>query len=226
MTAKNKSSAARPAASSSPNAVRISPSAAIAAGSSTSANGPVAAIASHRPYSIPKSSRASATCPSRMESMTRKTELPPPGVRVHQTGIDPASVYSQRPAPLPPARTPWAWRTATFFSIGRLKPGPGTWASLAITVLWYLALSPAEPTPWQSESSLWPPRSPLRSSAFPPAPSSSAKAASPIQDLWLSTKSPASSSPGRYARRSRPCSCRFPAVPVLRYREAVADSPS
>ena len=83
-----------------------------------------------------------------MESMTRKTELPPPGVRVHQTGIDSARVHAQRPAPLPTARTPWAWRTATFLSIGRLKPGPGTWASLVVTLLWYLCLSPAEPGPW------------------------------------------------------------------------------
>lgn len=75
--------------------------------------------------------------------MTRKTELPPPGVRVHQAGIDQRS-----PAPPPLARTPWAWRTATFFSIGRLKPGPGTWASLAVTVIWYIGLSPAEPTGW------------------------------------------------------------------------------
>jgi len=78
--------------------------------------------------------------------MTRKTELPPPGVRIHQAGPRPYQEIA--PPPLPLARTPWAWRTATFFSIGRLKPGPGTWASFAITLLWYLGLSPTEPTPW------------------------------------------------------------------------------
>jgi phosphatidylglycerophosphatase A len=34
-------------------------------------------------------------------------------------------------------RTPlWAELTATFFGIGRLRPGPGTWGSLATTILW------------------------------------------------------------------------------------------
>ena len=35
----------------------------------------------------------------------------------------------------------WAWLIGTFFGIGRLKPGPGTWASLATVVLWR-ALAP------------------------------------------------------------------------------------
>jgi len=35
-----------------------------------------------------------------------------------------------RPAPL------WATLTATFFGIGYLRPGPGTWASAATAVLW------------------------------------------------------------------------------------------
>jgi phosphatidylglycerophosphatase A len=30
----------------------------------------------------------------------------------------------------------WAELTATFFGIGRLRPGPGTWGSLATVVLW------------------------------------------------------------------------------------------
>ncbi|MFY9672924.1 MAG: phosphatidylglycerophosphatase A [Terriglobales bacterium] len=39
-------------------------------------------------------------------------------------------------------RTPlWATIVATFFGIGRGKPGPGTWASAATVVLWYLANS-------------------------------------------------------------------------------------
>jgi len=32
----------------------------------------------------------------------------------------------------------WARMTATFFGIGRLRPGPGTWASLATALLWWL----------------------------------------------------------------------------------------
>jgi phosphatidylglycerophosphatase A len=42
------------------------------------------------------------------------------------------------PAVAPPSRrTPlWASLIATFFGIGRLRPGPGTWGSLATVLLW------------------------------------------------------------------------------------------
>src|SRR5271157_3291521 len=54
-----------------------------------------------------------------------------------------------RSANVPPAvgrasRTPpplWATLVATFFGAGRLKPGPGTWGSLATVILWALASS-------------------------------------------------------------------------------------
>jgi phosphatidylglycerophosphatase A len=36
------------------------------------------------------------------------------------------------------ARTNWAWIIATFFGIGRLGPGPGTWASVATVLLWWI----------------------------------------------------------------------------------------
>ena len=36
---------------------------------------------------------------------------------------------------------PWAKLVATFFGAGRLKPGPGTWGSLATVILWALASS-------------------------------------------------------------------------------------
>jgi phosphatidylglycerophosphatase A len=35
----------------------------------------------------------------------------------------------------------WASLTATFFGVGRLKPGPGTWGSLATMLLWALVSS-------------------------------------------------------------------------------------
>jgi phosphatidylglycerophosphatase A len=35
----------------------------------------------------------------------------------------------------------WATLVATFFGAGRLKPGPGTWASLATVIVWALASS-------------------------------------------------------------------------------------
>jgi phosphatidylglycerophosphatase A len=30
----------------------------------------------------------------------------------------------------------WAWSVATFFGVGCLKPGPGTWGSVAAVLLW------------------------------------------------------------------------------------------
>ena len=33
-------------------------------------------------------------------------------------------------------KTIWAWKVATFFGIGYLKPGPGTWGSVAAVLLW------------------------------------------------------------------------------------------
>lgn len=41
----------------------------------------------------------------------------------------------------PPAekKTPWAWTLGTFFGAGLLKPGPGTYGSIAALLLWYAA---------------------------------------------------------------------------------------
>jgi phosphatidylglycerophosphatase A len=33
-------------------------------------------------------------------------------------------------------KTPWAWAVATAVGIGYLKPGPGTWGSIAAVLLW------------------------------------------------------------------------------------------
>jgi phosphatidylglycerophosphatase A len=35
----------------------------------------------------------------------------------------------------------WAWLTGTFFGVGTLKPGPGTWGSSATVLLWVLIAS-------------------------------------------------------------------------------------
>ena len=49
-----------------------------------------------------------------------------------------------------PRRTPlWATLVATFFGIGRLRPGPGTWGSAA-TVLSYAALCSAIEPSWRT----------------------------------------------------------------------------
>jgi phosphatidylglycerophosphatase A len=46
----------------------------------------------------------------------------------------------------PQTRTSWAWVAGTFFGAGLIKPGPGTWGSLAAGMLWYLAARAAHPT--------------------------------------------------------------------------------
>jgi len=43
----------------------------------------------------------------------------------------------------------WAFLVATFFGIGRLRPGPGTWGSAATVLLW-AALSRLIAAPWQT----------------------------------------------------------------------------
>ncbi len=46
-----------------------------------------------------------------------------------------------------PPRTAWAWAVGTFFGAGFLKPGPGTWGSVAAVVLWLLFAGLVQPTP-------------------------------------------------------------------------------
>jgi phosphatidylglycerophosphatase A len=43
--------------------------------------------------------------------------------------------------PQAPRKTLWAWAVATFFGSGFLKPGPGTYGSVATVLLWLGAAS-------------------------------------------------------------------------------------
>ena len=54
------------------------------------------------------------------------------------------AVATRQPAPL------WATLVATFFGAGRLKPGPGTWGSVATVSVWWFASShiPAASRTW------------------------------------------------------------------------------
>ncbi|HKO10349.1 MAG TPA: phosphatidylglycerophosphatase A [Acidobacteriaceae bacterium] len=61
------------------------------------------------------------------------------------TKIEPGTEHIGEPSGV---RTRWAWLVATFFGAGRLKPGPGTWGSLAATVIWYFALRAAHLNTW------------------------------------------------------------------------------
>jgi phosphatidylglycerophosphatase A len=49
----------------------------------------------------------------------------------------------------PPAekKTLWAWAIGTFFGAGLLKPGPGTYGSIAAVLLWYAAAHILHPAP-------------------------------------------------------------------------------
>lgn len=40
----------------------------------------------------------------------------------------------------------WAWLVATFFGVGTLKPGPGTWGSLTTVLVWYAMASRVPPS--------------------------------------------------------------------------------
>jgi phosphatidylglycerophosphatase A len=44
-------------------------------------------------------------------------------------------------------KTQWAWAVATFFGAGRLKPGPGTWGSIAAVLLWAACVWILHPAP-------------------------------------------------------------------------------
>jgi phosphatidylglycerophosphatase A len=50
------------------------------------------------------------------------------------------------PSVLPTHKTRWAWLIATFFGIGHLQPGPGTYGSIAAVLLWYLAAHALHPS--------------------------------------------------------------------------------
>ncbi|MDE3104739.1 MAG: phosphatidylglycerophosphatase A [Acidobacteriota bacterium] len=49
----------------------------------------------------------------------------------------------------PPAahKTPWAWILGTFFGAGMMKPGPGTYGSVAALLLWMAAGQLLHPAP-------------------------------------------------------------------------------
>ena len=47
----------------------------------------------------------------------------------------------------PTRKTLWAWWIATFFGAGLLKPGPGTWGSIAAVLLWAAFAGFAHPAP-------------------------------------------------------------------------------
>jgi phosphatidylglycerophosphatase A len=63
-----------------------------------------------------------------------------------------AALNSDQNADAQPAGAKWAMLVATFGGIGRLKPGPGTWASVSTVLLWALASwrIPSEARTWST----------------------------------------------------------------------------
>ena len=47
----------------------------------------------------------------------------------------------------PTRKTRWAWLVGTFFGAGLLRPGPGTYGSVAALVLWFFAIHATHPKP-------------------------------------------------------------------------------
>jgi phosphatidylglycerophosphatase A len=52
---------------------------------------------------------------------------------------------NDRPSATPATgkKTLWAWAVGTFFGAGLLKPGPGTWGSVAAMLLWAITVIPS-----------------------------------------------------------------------------------
>ena len=62
----------------------------------------------------------------------------------------PAGASSSQPArrPLPSRRSTWAWAVATVFGTGFLRPGPGTYGSVAAVLLWWGGAHATSLTGW------------------------------------------------------------------------------
>ena len=50
-------------------------------------------------------------------------------------------------AEIPGHKTLWAWTVGTFFGAGLMRPGPGTYGSVAAALLWFGAMHLTHPTP-------------------------------------------------------------------------------
>ena len=65
------------------------------------------------------------------------------------TASDCSAAVSRASGPRGPL---WATLTATFFGVGRLRPGPGTWGSATAVLLWWLLARSIAPStrPWMA----------------------------------------------------------------------------
>ena len=108
------------------------PSAATVAARSISASGPVGSTKSALLSSILTFSKIWAGCP--VDETKART-------------MSSSTVAETSPASAQVRKTPLAWLVATFFGAGYLKPGPGTWGSVAAALLWLGAAAAFHPSP-------------------------------------------------------------------------------
>lgn len=64
---------------------------------------------------------------------------------------------NDRPSAVPATgkKTLWAWAVGTFFGAGLLRPGPGTWGSVAAVLLWLLPALGLERINFLANNSQW-----------------------------------------------------------------------
>jgi phosphatidylglycerophosphatase A len=66
---------------------------------------------------------------------------------------------NDRPSATPATgkKTLWAWTVATFFGVGLLKPGPGTWGSVVVVLLWMsgIVIHQYNPFPFFEWQAFW-----------------------------------------------------------------------
>jgi phosphatidylglycerophosphatase A len=75
-------------------------------------------------------------------TQNRKSEPAPSDHSAIDAALEDSNAATPRVTVAPRPRAPlWATLVSTFFGAGRLKPGPGTWASIATVVLWATACS-------------------------------------------------------------------------------------
>jgi phosphatidylglycerophosphatase A len=85
------------------------------------------------------------TCPKHAPGMKKETP---------DKQSDPMPAASNIRVYKPPSHpSSWAWPIATFFGIGSLPLGPGTWASFSTVLLWWL-ITHLIPVMWQTASSI------------------------------------------------------------------------
>ncbi len=144
---------------------------------------------------------------------------------------------NDRPSAVPATgkKTLWAWAVGTFFGAGLLKPGPGTWGSVAALLLWMIPAYGSERIIYLVNNSQWIlPRYWLGALTIFAALIATAIGI-PAATIVARGERPRRSRPRRHRRSRRPVAdarslqaglaprpCRARALPPLRHHQAMA----